>query len=100
MFEGNCKGAYKKFQGSFKGVSRKLQERFMEVSWKFYGCFKKASRVFQVRLNGVSRNSKGGSRVFERRKMCLDVSWVFQCRFSVSTKFQGSFKSVTRKYLG
>ena len=40
------------FQVSVKGVSKKFQKWFKEVSMDF----KKVLRVFQERLNGVSRD--------------------------------------------
>ena len=54
------------FQGGLKGVSGKFQECCKEVSGKIQGYFKKGSRVFQLRLNGVLSIFKGVSRVFVR----------------------------------
>ena len=49
-------------------------------------CFKKVSRVFQVRLKSVSSSFKG-------------FSWVFERTLTYEPgKFQGSFKSVSRKF--
>ena len=49
------------FTENFKGVSMKFRGCFKEVFGKFYGGFKKVSRVLKLRLNGVSRNLKGVS---------------------------------------
>ena len=46
---------------SFNDVSRKFKE-----SLKFKGCFKDVSRMFQLRLKGISSSYKGVSRLFER----------------------------------
>ena len=40
-------------------LSRKFRECFKEVLGKCQGGFKKVSRVFQVRLKGISSNFKG-----------------------------------------
>ena len=62
------------FQGSLKGVSiRVFQGSFREIS----RVFKKVSRVFQLRLKGLSS-------IFRQFKDCL--------------KFIGSFKAVSRKF--
>ena len=61
-----------------------LEESFKVFSRQFQMCFKEDGRVFQGRLQGVSR-------VFE-------ISGKFQ-RF-IREVFQGSFKGVPRKFLG
>ena len=68
------------------------------MSRKFQGFFKKVSRVFQVRLNGVLSYIKGGSWVEINLK---GLSGKFQCCFdAVSKVFQGCFKGVSRKIGG
>ena len=79
MFQASFKGVYK------KGVSRKLLECFKEVSGKFQGCFKKVSRTFQLRWKGVSNSFKG----VQGNSMVIQV---------VLKKYQGSFKSVEKKF--
>ena len=83
----------KQFQVSFLWVLT-----FLEVLWKFQRCFKRVSRVFQLRWKGVLNSFKGGSRVFERSFNGVsgsfkEVSRKFQeCRKEVSGLFQYSFK--------
>ena len=72
------------------------------------GSFRKISKVFQVRLKGVSSNLRGVSRVFQislkgvsgKFQWCFkDVSKKFQRSFKcVSIKFQGQFKEVSRVF--
>ena len=67
----------------------------------FQGSFREVSKVFQIRLNGVSSNFKGVSRVFERslKGVVMEVSMVFQWWFKgVSRVFQGSFQEGSRKF--
>ena len=57
-----------KFQGGFKDVLRKLgvfAKNVKDVSRKLHECFKEVSRVFQVRLKGISSSFKGISKKFK-----------------------------------
>ena len=67
-----------------------FQECFKEVSGKPKGCFTKVSRVFELRLKGVSSNY-----------YISEVSKVFQgCSKKVFGIRCGSFKGVSRKFQG
>ena len=72
---------------------------FKEVSGKGQWCFKKFSRVFQVRLKGVSSSFKEVSGVFKRS---LKGSMVFQGSLKivneVSRVLQESFEGSSRKF--
>ena len=67
-------------------VSRILQGNFKDVSGKIQGYFKKGSRVFQLRLNGVLSIFKGVSRVFVRSLK------------GVSGKFKWCYNAVSRGF--
>ena len=65
------------FQRSFREISRVLQE---------------SSKGIKVRLKGISRSFKEGSRIFERSSIC---SRVFQESFkAISSKIEGCLKGV------
>ena len=49
------RGVFWKFQGCFKEVSRMFQGNFKGVNGKFQGCFKEVSRVFQESFKSVSK---------------------------------------------
>ena len=70
------------FQGSF--------ECFKEVSGKCQGCFKKLSRVFQVRLKCISSGFKGVSR-FLKEVQRESLEKFQRCVKKVSRVFKESF---------
>jgi len=73
----------------------------MEASRVFQGSFREISKVFQVRLKGVSSNFKVVSRVFEisLKGGVSEVSMALQCCFKgVSRKCPRSFNEVSRVF--
>ena len=82
-------GVSRKFQRSFKGVLRGFQGSFQGVSVKFQWCFKRNVKAGSEMFKGVLRISKGVSGKFQE---LINLK-------GLPSKFQGSFKDVSRMFM-